>query len=324
MAAEPAAQGVIRPGGLAVLLHGEEVWREMRAAAQVPDTFVNEGWCLDDMHHGGGKGGTLMAQVGSSFIVKELSSGDHQQLLALAGSYAEHVRGGESLLTPIYLHFSDAQTGRSFFVMRNTVGAGPVMELYDLKGCADDKTLVRDGEPIKVVHKRIWNVGMWCGRSSWSDERVKYHNGKMAARDYTVLLRKGEREKVVARVERDVEWLAEHGLMDYSLLVAVKAASSKGLDSNCEDLARRTFAKPGPDGTDLVVQISIIDFLQKWTAAKRVARIIKAAERNKATVPPGMYGERFRAHVASMIQGEEVRMKATAPKAVAPPAGDVG
>ena len=34
---------------------------------------------------------------------------------------------------------------------------------FDLKGCADDKTLVALGEPVHAVHKRIFNVGMWCG-----------------------------------------------------------------------------------------------------------------------------------------------------------------
>lgn len=260
---------------------------------------------MDDLQNGGGKGGSLMARVGSSFIVKELSIGDHRQLLALAGSYVEHVRGGETLLSPIYLHFSDEQTGRSFFVMRNTVGAGPVMELYDLKGCADDKTLVRDGEPIEAVHKRIWNVGMWLSKSSWSEERVKYYNGKLAARDFTILLREGEKEKVVARLERDVGWLVEHGLMDYSLLVAVKAGAGGAANAPTGpplDLSQTTFAKPGPDGSDLTVSISIIDFFQRWTNGKRVARVIKAAERNKATVPPSMYGERFRAHVVDMLK----------------------
>ena len=33
--------------------------------------------------------------------------------------------------------------------------------VYDLKGCADDKTLVLNSEKVSTVHKRIWNVHMW-------------------------------------------------------------------------------------------------------------------------------------------------------------------
>lgn len=32
---------------------------------------------------------------------------------------------------------------------------------YDLKGCADDKFLLKDGEPVPAVHKRIWHLHMW-------------------------------------------------------------------------------------------------------------------------------------------------------------------
>ena len=32
--------------------------------------------------------------------------------------------------------------------------------LYDLKGCADDKMLEKDGQSIPAVHKRIWRPGL--------------------------------------------------------------------------------------------------------------------------------------------------------------------
>ena len=44
------------------------------------------------------------------------------------------------------------------------VGEGPFQALYDLKGCADDKTLLRDGLRIKSIHKRFYKPQMWFGK----------------------------------------------------------------------------------------------------------------------------------------------------------------
>ena len=68
---------------------------------------------------------------------------------------------------------------------------------YDLKGCADDKTLTWDGVKVrrtgqgteygafltrargqvKAIHKRCWMANMWC-KSNWSAERHTYFDGK--------------------------------------------------------------------------------------------------------------------------------------------------
>lgn len=52
---------------------------------------------------------------------------------------------------------------------------------YDLKGCNDDKILERDGERLAEVHKRIWQVHLWCGACCWSDARKAYYAGKREA-----------------------------------------------------------------------------------------------------------------------------------------------
>ena len=46
-------------------------------------------------------------------------------------------------------------------------------------------------------------------------------------------------------------------------------------------------------GTTQVLAVGLIDFLQRWTFIKKVAMCVKVAERNKATIPPKAYGERF-------------------------------
>ena len=83
------------------------------------------GWDFNlDMHKTDAKGGTRMAFLGTQYVVKELSGADHKSLLAITQSYGSHIRSGETLLCPIYLHFKDTLSGRFFMVCRNCVGAG--------------------------------------------------------------------------------------------------------------------------------------------------------------------------------------------------------
>lgn len=48
------------------------------------------------------------------------------------------------------------------------------------------------------------------------------------------------------------------------------------------------------------VTVGIIDFLQTWTCKKQAAQCIKLCERNKATIPPIPYGDRFLQHFSEV------------------------
>mmetsp|Transcript_12557 Transcript_12557/g.44483 ORF Transcript_12557/g.44483 Transcript_12557/m.44483 type:complete len:430 (+) Transcript_12557:119-1408(+) len=294
--------GDVRPGGRECELFNDHIFCELRALAQVPDDFVNSGWNLEELTHGGGKGGTLMARIGDSYIVKELSKSDHASLLQLTASYGQHVRSGDTLLCPMYLHFRDTPSGRSFFAMRNSSGSGPFSALYDLKGCADDKLLEEDGEPIRVVRKRIWNVGMWVSHRNWSKERVLYHEGKRKARTCEIVLPAEQRAWCLKSMARDTEWLAQQRIMDYSLLVAVTAGSSADVSSVCSSGSSASPAVQKPivykdeEGQDVAVYLSIIDILQRWTMGKCAARVLKCSEWDQPTIPPAMYARRFHQH----------------------------
>lgn len=292
-----------QPGGQDAELFHEEIFGELRAAAGVPVDFLNDGWSLDKLASGGGKGGTLMARLGTEYIVKELSPGDHNTLLDITASYGEHARGGPTLLSPIYAHFRDLTTGRFFFAMRNGVGDGPFTRLYDLKGCADDKMLEKDGKPIKAVHKRIWNVRMWVGKLFWSDDRKEYYNGKVTARGISLLMTEAQKAIFIECMRRDTEWLEELNLMDYSLLIAYKSPAAGGDSSPSQPSGTCTESQLmmpmlGLDesGAEIALYVSIIDFLQRYTTGKKVAHWIKCAEKGKATVCPRAYAARFRRH----------------------------
>ncbi|CAE7530585.1 MSS4 [Symbiodinium natans] len=183
--------------------------------------------------------------------------------------------------------------------MRNSIGKSPFHACYDLKGCADDKLIEKEGERIKAVHKRIWNVGMWCGQINWTDERKRYYAGKLEARGIEVELRPHQRSHFISLLKRDTDLLAGHNLMDYSLLVATKETPS-GLEA--PGPAELTpYRCPGKNGKDLLVYVSLIDFLQVWTNGKRVARCVKVCECNKATIPPKEYASRMLTHFTRQV-----------------------
>lgn len=317
------------PGGRKAELFNDVTFRALRAYAQVPDDCVDTGWSLASLASGGGKGGTAMAHVGSGYIVKELSKSDHNTLLKITSSYAQHVRSEDgTLLSPIYMHFRDIETDRFFFVMRNAIGSGPFSALYDLKGCADDKAMVLNGEKIPAVHKRVWNFSLWGSKYFWSSERRRYYAGKLDARNVRIACTTEQRKMLITRIGRDVAWLKENRLMDYSLLVATKTWN----DSTATGGVYPSVLGPGMlrkrDNKTELLYVSIIDFLQLWTTGKKVAMYLKFAERNKATVPPAQYGDRFLKHFTTHIiaDAEAVEVppaaNAAAPRAVAPSAGD--
>lgn len=238
-----------------------------------------------------------MAFLGSEYIVKELSLSDHQSLLEIAADYLEHIRGGDTLLCAILLHFQDQATGRYFFAMRNAIGSGPYLALYDLKGCNDDKTLEVLGEKIRKS-RSIWASGCTCG-SDVAASLGRYNAGKKAASRADIMVTAQQRAEISARMQRDTQWLAKNELMDYSLLVGVKSGPKGFMDASSPNkLGQTTFVWDCKDGGQVAVSVAIIDCLQQWTLVKKAAQAIKCLEFNRATVAPKPYAQRFSKHLS--------------------------
>ena len=180
---------------------------------------------------------------------------------------------------------------------------------FDLKGCADDKTLVALGEPVHAVHKRIFNVGMWCGDALWTPERKRYFEGKKHAQEVKFHVSPQVHDEISKQTRRDVQFLQKWGLMDYSLVV-----SYHGVPRTHLDVARSVYAGTSDGGSQpylaaskdtlYISYVGIIDFLQDWTCAKKVAMCVKCCERNKATIPPVPYGDRFASFVDAKFVGD--------------------
>lgn len=209
--------------------------------------------------------------------------------------------------------------------MRNSTGAGPFRALYDLKGCADDKALVIDGKDIKAVHKRIWNVAMWCGKVSWTEDRHRYYDGKQLARNVEFTMTDQHRTKFLEALDRDTAWLASQKLMDYSLLVAIKEGPQGSFSGDASE-GHRPMLRQLTDGRETVLYVAIIDILQKWTTGKQIARCIKAMEDDKATIPPDFYASRFSSTFAQRSRSaaaDDAADLTKEPRSVAPPARSI-
>ena len=137
-------------------------------------------------------------------------------------------------------------------------------------------------------------------RDFFKDERKKKtgRSGGLSRRHTTFKIEESSRTAVVARVTRDVKFLQDCALMDYSLIVSfhVLPRSAKGLADAVYAGTSDGGAQPFIYTTDkqiFVTYVGIIDYLQDWTCGKIVAQHTKCLESNKATIPPGPYGDRF-------------------------------
>ena len=163
----------------------DEIFAKLRAMDGVSADVVASASDFDfsKLAAGGGKGGQPLgfSQPNRRFIVKEMNGGDHAVLHDLAQDYVEHVTNGNgSLLCRFYAHFKVDNT--IYVMMNNLLPPGVYTAQYDLKGCDDDKTLLRDGHRIREVHKRFYNVGMRMRKSGWSPQRKLYHENKVRER----------------------------------------------------------------------------------------------------------------------------------------------
>lgn len=303
-------------GGKSCIAFNESIYQSVRSYFGVVDSFVAEStdFSFDDLGPSGGKGGNLLAfSNDGKFVIKELNPDDNKQLsdVNFCNRLSSHVTNPDnpSLLAPILTHFQLEDSNRRFIVTLNILRYdGSFHKIYDLKGCADDRLIVNDGSKIEVVRKRIWSLHVWFGCGG-PDRRV-YKDGKLEAlHNPYIPLDSAYKQSVMKAIEYDVKFLQQFKLMDYSLLVGVLKIPKA--DASLEEISS-TDLKPDialysgkplivkdsdyEEGYQIVSYVGIIDYLQPWTPAKAIARAIKVLERNKATVLPQQYGDRFIEH----------------------------
>ena len=175
--------------------------------------------------------------------------------------------------------------------------------LYDLKGSADDKVMVEDGERVPEVHKRCWNLSwMLCEATGCNkgipQGRMRYRLGKRRAFDLPIYLTKEQKEEVMTAVREDVELFKHFHLMDYSMIVGIyrppPGEAAKEANRSRDGLYGKAYAAQH-GGDVLIVHFGIIDFLQGWTSGKRCANLIKQcfAPPPISTISPPRYALQF-------------------------------
>lgn len=224
-------------GGAECPTFNDQFFCNVRSFYGIADDFANDSFTFDNLKSGGGKGGDPMVRTTDLlFFVKQLNPGDHQVLVdpAFAQAFSAHITNAElpSVIGPIVAHFSNPNTRKNYMVMLNVLSYdGQYHKQYDLKGCADDRLLVNDGERIVVVRKRIWSLHVRCGCGG--PLRKIYKDGKLEALHQPFLpISEADKKLLLEALERDVKFLQENELMDYSLIVGVVKRDAASADGN--------------------------------------------------------------------------------------------
>lgn len=285
----------------------DEYFSIVRQSFSIHNDFLDGIFDFGNLGAGGGKGGDLMSRTEcGKFFVKQLNTGDAKTLLdsKFLQAYVDLVSTKTSLLCKVVCVFTHPTLGR-FLCMANCLPTHvrSWSGLYDLKGSADDKVMVEDGEVVEEIHKRCWNVSwMVCEASGCGKgipaSRTRYLSGKKRAYNLPVYLTKTQRVEVMTAMTRDCAFFEEFNLMDYSMIVSVHrpapGEANAELQKSQNGLHGTAYASQhGGDTT--IVYFGIIDFLQSWTGGKKCAHFVKlaCAPPPISTVSPRKYAKQF-------------------------------
>eukprot|EP00605_Chrysophyceae_sp_TOSAG23-4_P000172 GSChrysophyteH1.ASY1.ANO1.199.1 assembled CDS len=271
-----------------------------------------------EMGNGGGKGGTSMSFTKDcAYIVKEVSRDDLPTLTRFAKVINDEdstAASSSSFLMRILAHFVTDQGTHHVAVASVLPDIKDTRwnEIYDLKGCRDDKLLVKSGNRIEEVHMRCWSIPYYCMLSicrSTPKRRQSYYAGKLNAFSGDFFhFTDDVAKRVLDVLQRDSQFLASEGLMDYSLILGVRRCSTdayvpgKTFPRGVMPQASQPYVSV-KNGYVWAYYMGIIDFFQNWNCTKRCAAILKAccAPHPLSTVPPPTYADQFYGHMSTNI-----------------------
>ena len=242
-----------------------------------------------------GRSGSSFWRSGDEmYVLKSLPLGEEALLRRMLPHWLQHVaRAAEaareqpracvpSLLTQFcgLVHFRPSTAhqhgGTRCYVLMRSVFGRAVEQQYDLKGSS--------------VNRRV-------GRAADGDVARKDSDFGDAERRRVVL---GARRRAIllAQVERDVRFLEQFGLTDFSLLLGVRRADAADRRAGAvladgERLSCGGWL--GDDGAE-VYYMAIIDVLTQYNLKKRGEHVIKSLRFDKEKIsaqPPAPYRERF-------------------------------
>eukprot|EP01125_Pyxidicula_operculata_P012927 TRINITY_DN4256_c0_g1_i4.p1 TRINITY_DN4256_c0_g1~~TRINITY_DN4256_c0_g1_i4.p1 ORF type:complete len:469 (-),score=119.42 TRINITY_DN4256_c0_g1_i4:124-1530(-) len=240
------------------------------------------------------------------FVLKTTTGEERDFLLYLLPLYWQHLQKHPNSLLPrfygVYSFKHKGIGGVTRFVIMNNVFNTPLEleEKYDLKGSTVgrattnfEKGAIRKDMDIKS-----------CGRKLHLPDHLK--------------------EKFVAQLEIDSNFLGQHNVMDYSLLLGIhyetpenKEKTQSNIVSLRENtnrittLATNDFQKyhngmvgKTPEGRSEVYYVGIIDVLIKYAAKKKMEHFVKSfayAGEEVSVVAPNFYKDRFYRFISDLV-----------------------
>ncbi|KAI8913415.1 hypothetical protein EDD86DRAFT_268912, partial [Gorgonomyces haynaldii] len=164
------------------------------------------------------------------FIIKTIHRAEHDFLLTILKDYHEHVKSNpNTLLSRIFGLHRVKQPGKSkihFVVMGNVFPSNKdIHEVYDLKGSLIGRSIPEEeaSKNPRAVMKDL----------NWLDRSKKLHFGPE------------KRPLFITQMERDVKFLMDHEIMDYSLLIGIHD-TVKGNNDHIRDQTLSVY-EPSPE-----------------------------------------------------------------------------
>merc|ERR1712086_346240 len=193
-----------------------------------------------------------------------------------------------------------AQDVFAFMVMFNVAPSKDVFCKYDLKGSTYKRTERSSDQHIKDKSSLT---------SQW-DPNTKHHqySGVLLDLDFEedsheferpVIVSLQDKEKLLAQILQDVKFLAQHRVMDYSMLLCrAKCAASAELPASFHDLHCLRSASEDDDLKDECYFFSFLDITQEWIASKAMERyakvyLLRGGKKAVSSAPPGYFAKRF-------------------------------
>jgi len=126
-----------------------------------------------------------------------------------------------------------------------------------------------------------------------SEDSTRINRSSTAKTDQLTSLGELTRRKLQKVMRKDVNFLRECGLMDYSMLVAIEKRGPRNTVQMESQDSNHAFTNG-----DKTVHLAIIDYLQEWNLSKKLERLSKTVVLQKdgkslSAINPDKYAKRF-------------------------------
>lgn len=291
--------------------YAPEVFRDLRSIFNIDQAdyllSLTEKVALTELGSPGKSGSFFYYSGDYRFIIKTIHHGEHEHLLRILNKYHDYVKlNPDTLLCQFYgLHR-----------LKMLTISGPV-KLYIV-------VMNNIFPPTSEINERFDLKGSTCGRYADVDKATAEGRTSVCLKDLNLLkstekihLGKSRRQAVLDQLSKDVRFLTEANIMDYSLLLGKHNMTEDELESDSADdvepgfLSTRDPSKSKifvqPDGgvrgaedngveLPVVYYMAIIDCLTNYGKLKHLETFVRSLRHRRDTisaVPPREYGQRF-------------------------------